>query len=107
MSNCKVIRNMNVVAAGYKYYGHFRKGELTIIFEGGGCCCSVKPKDDFNLYNLFKCFDIDCEDGKYVENIVGKYCRVHFDDKGYPIMIQHITKDNITWIDKGDNNVKL
>lgn len=95
-----IIRNMKVTKAGYKYYGHFRKGELTIILECESCGCSIKPKDDFNLCNLFECFDIDCEYGKYIEDIVGKYCRVHFDINGYPIMIQHIIKDNITWMDK-------
>ena len=91
------VRNMKVTLAGYNYIGHFRKGELKIILETGGMGCFVNPKDEFNMYELFRVFDIDPEDGKMLESLTGKYCRVHFDEQGYPKALQHLTRDNIIW----------
>lgn len=91
------VRNMRVSRAGFNYTGHFRKGELKIILEAGGIGCFVRPKDEFNMYNLFKVFNIDPEDGAMLESLQGYYCRVHFDEKRYPIMLQHITEDHIIW----------
>lgn len=97
MPNKLEVRNMKVTLAGYNYIGHFRRGELKIILEAGGMGCYVNPKDEFNMFELFRVFDIDPEDGKMLESLTGKYCRVHFDGQGYPKMLQHLTNDNIIW----------
>lgn len=98
MAEVKIeIKNMKVTQAGYKYYGHFRKGEKRIILESNGLGCSVVLKDEFSMVDLFKVFDIDPEDGVMLESLQGKYCRVHFDEQGMPIILQHLTRDNVFW----------
>lgn len=90
-------RNMIVTCAGYQYIGHFHSGNLRIVLETPGCGCSVRPKDIFSLYELFKVFDIDAEDGVMLESIQGKSCRVIFNEEGYPVMLQHIILDDVVW----------
>lgn len=91
--------NMIVTKAGYKYVGHYRAGCIEIILEGGCSGICVQPKNEFNLFDLFLCFGIDPEDGKWLNDLVGKYCRVTFDDDGKVRMIQHIVNDNLSWWD--------
>lgn len=98
MAKYKTI-NMCATKAGYKYIGHFRCGCIEIILENGGCGVGIEPKNEFDLFDLFLCFGIDPEDGKWLNEIVGKYCRVTFDEQGKVRMIQHITNDNLTWWD--------
>jgi len=90
-------KNMMVTHAGYKHIGHFRRGHLEIILESHGCGCAVFPKDEFNMFDLFRVFGIDCEDGSWMSDLVGKYCRVSFDEKGYPVLLQHLIYDHIKW----------
>ena len=90
--------NMRVSEAGYKYIGHYRQGRIEIILEGSGCGVSVQPKNEFDLFDLFLCFGLDPEDGKWLHEIVGRYCRVTFDDTGRARMIQHIVNDKPCWI---------
>lgn len=101
--------NMCVTRAGYKYFGHYRTGGLEIVLEGGSCGVSVNPEDEFALYDLFLCFGVDPEDGKWLNELIGKYCRVTFDENGYVRMIQHIVNDKLWWSDgkgKQDGNWK-
>lgn len=91
------IKNMRVTQAGYKYYGHFRKGELILVLESSGFGCRISPKDEFGLVDLFKVFDYDSEDGVMLESLQGGYCRVHFNEQGYPQKLQHLTKDSVFW----------
>lgn len=99
-------RNMKVTHAGYKYVGHFRVGYLEIILESHCCGVSINPKDTFTMYNLFSVFDICAEDGVWIERLVGKYCRVHFDEKGCVTKLQHLTNDNIVWENERSENGK-
>ncbi len=100
--------NMCVTNAGYKYVGHYRSGWIEIILEGGCRGVSVQPKSAFDLFDLFMCFAIDPEDGKWLHDLVGKYCRVTFDEHGKVRMIRHIVNDNLFWLDGkgGDNNAE-
>ena len=91
--------NMRVTQAGYKYVGHYRRGHLEIVLEGGGLGGSITPKNEFDLFDLFLCFGIDPEDGKWMNDIVGKYCRVQLYDDGKLKMIKHIVNDEIWWCD--------
>lgn len=97
------VRNMMVSNAGYYYIGHYRLGELSIILVGGGLGVEVKPNisNPFDMYELFKVFDIDPETGKYLQEIEGKYCRVWFDKDGKVAALQHLVKDNIIWYVEG------
>lgn len=98
---------MMVLSAGYYYIGHYRRAELRIILEGDHCGVEVNPRlsDEFNLYELFKVFDIDPEDGKYLHEIEGKYCRVIFDKDRRVKALQHLTNDYIIWyVNKGDRD---
>lgn len=99
------VRNMRVSNAGYFYIGHYRGGRLSIILEGGGLGVGVNPKlsKPFDIYELFKVFDIDPEDGKYLQEIEGRYCRVLFDKDGKVAALQHLIKDNIIWYVEGEN----
>ena len=100
--------NMSVTNAGYKYVGHYRSGWIEIILEGGCSGVSVRPRSTFDLFDLFMCFGDDPEDGKWLHDIVGKVCRVTFDEQGKVKMIQHIVNDNLYWCDgkEGDNNAQ-
>ena len=97
MNNLYGPKNMEVTHAGYKYVGHYRRGYLEIILQSPGCGVSVNPSDPFSMYDLFSVFGIDAEDGVWMEKLVGRYCRVHFDKEGYVEKLQHITNDNIVW----------
>lgn len=90
-------RNMQVTHAGYKYVGHFRCGYLEIILESHGCGVSVNPEDTFSMYDLFSVFDICPEDGVWLDKLVGRYCRVHFDKDGHVEKLQHLVYDHIVW----------
>ncbi len=94
-------KNMMVTKAGYKYIGHFGRGELEIILEGGACGVSIRPKDEFKLFDLFRCFGIDAEDGRWLHDLEGKCCRVTFDEDRTVKMIQHIVNDAYWWSEKG------
>ena len=98
------IRNMKVSRAGCFYIGHYRWAELRIILESDGVGVEVNPKfsKQFNMYDLFRVFDIDPEDGKYLQEIEGKYCRVIFDKDRRVAALQHLTKDSIIWYVEGD-----
>lgn len=92
MENNKT-ENMRVTQAGYRYIGHYHTGQLEIVLEGNCCGVSICPKDEFKLFDLFLCFGIDPEDGKYLNDLVGKYCRVMFDENRRVKMIKHIVGD--------------
>lgn len=101
------VRNMMVSHAGYFYIGHYRSAELRIILVGGGLGVAVYPKlsKPFDMYELFKVFDIDLEDGKYLKEIEGKYCRVWFDKDGRVAALQHLIKDDVIWyVNKGNQH---
>lgn len=97
--------NMCVTNAGYKYIGHYRTGYPEIVLEGRGCGVSIGPKDEFNLFDLFLCFGVDPEDGKFLNDLIGKYCRVTFDEIGRVKQIQHIVNDSIWWSEYDSNNL--
>ena len=97
MSNSYEPIVMEVTHAGYKYVGHYRFGQLEILFQGHCLGVAVYPRDTFSMYDLFGVFDICAEDGVWFEELVGKKCRVHFDKDGYVKKLQHITNDNIVW----------
>lgn len=94
------ISNMKVSRAGYFYIGHYRWAELRIILENDSVGVEVNPKlsGECDMYSLFRVFDIDPEDGKYLYEIEGKYCRVLFDENKRVTALQHLTKDNIIWV---------
>lgn len=98
------VKNMMVSSAGYFYIGHYRMAQLRIILGGSGLGVEVEPKllKQFDMYDLFRVFDIDPEDGKYLYEIEGKYCRVIFDKYNKVKALQHLTKDNIIWYVNGD-----
>lgn len=89
--------NMVVTRAGYRYIGHFRRGQLEIVLQSPNSGCTVYPKDPFDFVNLFLVFDIDSEDGVMLEAIKGKPCRVIFDEDGCAVKLQHIVNDRIVW----------
>lgn len=92
--------NMRVTEAGYKYIGHYRRGVLEILLEDDCSGVAVQLKDEFSLYDLFMCFGIDAENGKWLHDLEGKFCRVHFDNNGNVKMITHIISDKIRWTPK-------
>ena len=100
------IYNMQVTCAGYYFMGHYKMAPLRIVLEGGSIVVEVNPKmqDLFDdLGELFRVFDIDSEDEKYLQDIEGKYCRVIFSEDRRVKALQHITQDNIIWyVNKGD-----
>jgi len=89
--------NMCVTHAGYKYIGHFRRGHLQIELEGNHCGCCVTLENEFDLVDLFGCFGIDAEDGRWLNDLVGKCCRVTFNENDKVAMIQHIVNDKLCW----------
>lgn len=91
------VMNMVVAKAGYKYIGHFRRGQLEIVLQSSHAGCTVYPKDPFDFVNLFLVFDIDSEDGVMLESIKGKPCRVIFDEDGCAVKLQHIVQDSLVW----------
>ena len=92
--------NMKVTKAGYKYIGHCRTGYLEIALEGSHCGASIFLTDAYKLYDLFRCFEVNPEDGKWLHDLEGKYCRVTFDEDGSVRMVEHLTNSNIWWSEK-------
>ncbi len=104
-----IIENYKVEKAHTKIYGHIRSIELELIFSN--FCVRINPKRSWfastginelgretsymPFYELFKVFDIDCEDGASFEKLTDKYCRVVFDDNYNIVQLMHITEDNI------------
>lgn len=90
-----MIVNDKVESAGYYFIGHYRQGELKITFSNVGM--SIKDSQIKDLNKLFKIFDIDSENGTYLEEIKGRYCRLEFDEERYLVKVGHITED--IWFD--------
>lgn len=83
--------NEQVKKAGFYYVGHYGVGELRIDFSN----CRIVINNRRKIYDLLdKIFDIDCEDGVYLQDIEGKYCRIITDDTFTVIGIQHIIRDD-------------
>ena len=91
------VYNMVVTRAGYRYVGHFRRGELLIVLEGQGSGITLYPKDEFNFVDLFSVFGIDAEDGVMLNSLKGKHCRVVVDVNGRVKELVHIVCDRIRW----------
>ena len=90
-----MIINGKVSKAGYHFIGHYGVGELRITFEN--VSMTVKQNQIKDLYKLFVIFDIDSEDGSYLQEIEGKYCRLEYDKEMYLIKVGHIVKE--IWFD--------
>ena len=81
--------NKQVLKCGARFIGHFNIIENIVAFDN---CSIVLPKK--NLYELLSnIFDINSEDGYFLEDLKGKYCRILIDEKGRVIGFKHITKD--------------
>lgn len=83
--------------AGYFYLGHFRAGFLEVLLEAEGRGVTFNPNlnDPFNLFSLFQVFGLDPEDGKYINDIEGRKCRVELDKDRRVKKIYHISNDKI------------
>lgn len=90
-----MIVNNRVTKAGYNFIGHYRIGELKIIFED--VAMKISKEQIRDLYKFFKIFDIESEDGAYLQEIEGRYCRLEYDAEMYLARVGHITKD--IWFD--------
>jgi hypothetical protein len=91
------ICNYKVVSAEYIYYGHFRRGMVKLLFEDVAIEIDPNVRDNqFHLADLFQIFDIDCEDGRPISLISGKYCRLVI-NKDKVIQIRHITNDDLVF----------
>lgn len=95
--------NEQVKKAGYYYIGHFGRGNLQIDFTN--CRIAICFENQHKIFDLLlKIFDVDSEDGVYLQSIEGKYCRVILDDNFKIQALQHIVKDdNVILIDELNN----
>jgi acyl carrier protein len=103
--NMKNTKEMKVTAAGYKYVGHYRKGYLQIVLETAFSGCCIYPKDEFGLMDLFAVFGIDAEDGVMLHDIIGKSCKVEFDDEGRPVKLYNLDNEKIVYAVKQEVSV--
>ena len=91
--------NKQILDVQTRVVGHIHELSIRLIFDN--CVIYINPKrswfsDDgkrMPLYELFDCFDIDCEDGANFEDLKGCYCRLAFDNYRKVIAIYHIIKD--------------
>ena len=104
MENNRYFENKQVEIARTRVCGHFHSIEIQLCFND--CIVTINPKRKWfsgdgktmPFFDLFDCFDIDCEDGADVESITGKYCRLLIEDCK-PIAIYHIVKDKFVKIE--------
>lgn len=93
------LKEMQCTRAGYFYLGHYRAGFLEVLLEsyshGIGVSFNPKINDTFNMYSLFKVFGLDPEDGKYINELEGRRCRVEFDKNNRVSKVFHLTNDKI------------
>lgn len=92
--------NEQVKKAGYYYIGHFGSGQLQI--DCNNCRIVIGFQNQHKIYDLlYKIFDIDSEDGIYLQSIEGKYCRIIVDSNFNVKALQHIIKDdNVVFLDE-------
>lgn len=95
--------NKQVEKARTRICGHLHSIEIQLCFND--CIICINPKRNWfskdgktmPFFDLFECFDMDCEDGADIERITGKYCRILFDGCT-PIAIYHIVKNKFVEI---------
>ena len=93
MNNNLTPFNAKVTKAGYKYIGHYKYGVLTLQFEN----FMITINNKSNLKDLFDVFEINCEDGAYLEDLTGKYCVAIMDDQQIVRYLTHLTNPNIVY----------
>lgn len=88
---------MQCTRAGYFYLGHYRSGFLEILLETDHSGVSFNPRidDTYSMFKLFEVFGLNPEDGKYLNELIGRKCRVEFDKNRKVRRIYHITNDKI------------
>ena len=113
MSNSsRRFQNKQVEIARTRICGHFHSIEIQLCFDD--CIISINPKRSWfaengvdklgnkkhtmPFFDLFDCFDMDCENGADIEKLTGKYCRLLIDDDEV-IAIYHIVKDKFVLVE--------
>ena len=88
---------MQCTRAGYFYLGHYRSGFLEILLETDHSGVSFNPRmnDAFSMYSLFEVFGLNPEDGRYLNELIGRKCRVEFDKNDRVSKVYHLTNDKI------------
>ena len=100
-----MLENYKIEKAETKIIGHIHEISIRLWFRD--CCIIINPKRNWfsndgkrmPFYDLFDCFDIDCEDGASIESLTGKYCRLEFDcenkfdPKNKIVALWHITEN--------------
>lgn len=108
----RYFENKQIEVARTRIYGHFHSIEIQLCFDN--CTISINPKRNWfaekginklgikeytmPFFDLFYCFDMDCEDGADIEKLTGKYCRLLI-DRDKVIAIYHIVKDKFVLVD--------
>lgn len=89
--------NAKVVDVGLHYYGHYRDATIRFEFalsDGGHVCMTIDPKTcDYSV--LFDdVFDIDSENGVYLEALKGHPCCCWLDESGKLKYISNFLDDD-------------
>lgn len=81
------VRNVQVKRAGARFIGHSNSLSIELLLET--FCINLQVSKLHGV--LTEVFGVDPEDGYWVEDLKGKYCRVHIEDSKI-IALQHITE---------------
>ena len=85
--------NEEVINAGLFYIGHFGCGFIKIRFNTAEI--EIPWKNQSMLSSILSViFEIDAENGIFLDAIKGKYCRLLCDGIGNIIAIQHIVNND-------------
>lgn len=90
------IENYQLENAGLYFIGHYMMP--SIRFDFYNCRFEIKLEDRKRLAELFSIFGVDSENGEWVHKLIGKYCRIHFDDDFNLVAVQHITNNKIVFL---------
>ena len=91
------LRKFTCTKSGYFYLGHYRAGFLQVLLETDHSGVSFYPRidDTYSMFRLFEVFGIDPEDGKYINELEGRKCRVIFTEDRKVKRIYHATNNKI------------
>ena len=105
-----MVHNRQVKKVGYRVVGHTHERYIYLFFGDGEVRINPNApwfvEKGFNklgnkeytqpIMQLFSVFGIDPENGVDIEELKGKYFRLHTDDKSDKIIaLQHIVEDHI------------
>jgi len=86
-----MIVDATVLKAGYFFIGHHGVGNFKLTI--GYSTITIKVDQRQSLSRLLLVLGMDDENGVYLHDVEGKFCRLEYDNKMSLLRVGHITKD--------------